>query len=324
MSRFFKLLFNELMKIFVRKTTWVMYGILTVIVIAGIILTITTDQIETEYSDNWREELKQENENLAEENAEMKRGSEESGIDFGVTYFEEQINKNNYYLENDIKPLNYGAWQHVLDNAGLVSLISLFTIIIGSGIVSSEFRWGTIKLLLIRPVSRTMILASKFVAVLLFALFTLIFLWIVSFISGAIVFGFEGFNPSIVLQKAEGLVYVPLVGEVLTEYGYNLVNLVMMTTFAFMISTIFRNSSIAIGLGIFLMMGGNMVVQIFSEYDWAKFILFANTNLRQYETGNVWIDGMTLGFSITMLIIYFVVFIVLSWVFFNKRDVAGQ
>ena len=72
------------------------------------------------------------------------------------------------------------------------------------------------------------------------------------------------------------------------------------------------------------MMGGSMIVGIFAERSWAKYILFANTDLKQYADGNVLLEGMTLGFSITMLIIYYIIFLVLSWIFFVKRDVAGQ
>lgn len=161
-------------------------------------------------------------------------------------------------------------------------------------------------------------------AIFVFALLTMIFLFLVSMLGGAIFFGFEGFNPSTVIMTGDGFEYVPIVGEVMSEYGYRIVNLIMMTTLAFMISTIFKNSSIAIGVGIFLLMGGSIITGIFSQYDWSKYLLFANLDLKMYETGNVLIEGMTLGFSITMLIVYFVVFVALAWIFFNKRDIVNQ
>ncbi|MFA1822123.1 ABC transporter permease [Virgibacillus oceani] len=320
MSRFFKLLYNELMKIFIRKSTWAMYVILALIVIGGAALTFTFDDITTEYTDDWREELQEENEMYQDEIAAL----EENGGEFVIEMNSELMAKNEFYLENDSRPLNYGAWQYVLENAGLVSIISLLTIIVGAGIVSNEYKWGTIKLLLIRPISRSVILLSKFVAVFAFALFTMIFLMLSSLISGAIFFGFEGVNPNIVIETAQGFEHLPIITEILSQYGYKIVNLIMMTTLAFAISTIFKNSSLAIGIGIFLMMGGNMIVGIFAEYDWAKYILFANIDLQQYETGNVLIEGMTLGFSITMLFIYFIVFVLFAWLFFTKRDVVNQ
>lgn len=61
----------------------------------------------------------------------------------------------------------------------------------------------------------------------------------------------------IVIEKSNGLEYVPIIEEIITGYGFKMVNLVMMATFAFMISSIFRNSAFAIGTAVFLMMAGN-------------------------------------------------------------------
>ncbi|MBP2078013.1 ABC transporter permease [Oceanobacillus polygoni] len=317
MSNFFKLISNELTKIFVVKSTWIMYILLAVIIIGVGILNNTVGDIEKSYeADTWRTELEEENARLTQEM------EDESYLE---SYNSMVIEENNYYLENDIQPSGYGAWHFILENQMLLSLVSLLTIIVAAGIVANEFRWGTIKLLLIRPISRTKILISKYVSVLLFALFTLIFVLIFSGIVGAILFGVEGMNPYTVLEKSGGLEFVSVIGEIISGYGYQMIILVMMATFAFMISSVFRNSALAIGLAIFLMFVGNQIVFFFAERSWAKYILFANTDLSQYADGNTpWIEGMTLGFSITMLLIYYIVFMLLAWIFFTKRDVAGN
>ncbi|MEN2769243.1 DUF2705 family protein [Ornithinibacillus xuwenensis] len=317
MGNFLKLLYNEQIKLFVRKSTWIMYGILILLTIGIAALTLIFDKPTTSYdAENWKTELQAENAALEEQN---KDG------EFIESFNNSIIAKNEYYLDNDIKPEGYGALQFTMDNAPLLSLISLFTIIVAAGIVASEFRMGTVKLLLIRPISRSKILLSKYVSVIFFAFMTLIFLLVLSYIIGAIFFGFDGINPYLVMEKETGLDYVSILGETISSYGYGLVNLVMMATFAFMISSVFRNSSLAIGIAIFLMFAGNSIVGFFSNYSWVKYILFANTNLELYSNGNShWIDGMSLGFSITILLIYYVIFLVLSWVFFTKRDVAGH
>lgn len=265
--------------------------------------------------DSWRAELQEENEELTTEMEEQEYMQE---------FNTGEIEKNNYYLDNDIQPVGYAAWQFVLDNSMLLSIVSLLTIIVAAGIVANEFRWGTIKLLLIRPISRSKILLSKYISVLLFALITLLFVVFFSWIIGAIFFGVEGWNPHMVLSQSGGLEYVSIIHEVVTGYGYKLVNLVMMATFAFMISSIFRNSALAIGTAVFLMMAGNSIVSFASQYDWAKYILFANTDLSRYANDMPWVEGMTLTFSIIMLLVYYVLFIVASWAVFTKRDVAGQ
>lgn len=321
MSNFLKLIYNEQIKMYLRKSTWVMYIALALLIIGSGILTMTFDETSKQYDqDTWREVLQAENDELIKEMEE-----DEFLQDFNSMFIEE----NNYYLDNDIQPENYGAWALVNDNSILLMLVSLFTIIVAAGIVANEFSWGTIKLLLIRPISRTVILLSKYVSVLLFAFITLLFVLAFSWITGAVLFGVEGVNPY-TLKYADNinltgeLHYVPLFKEIIAAYGYQLVNLVMMATLAFMISTVFRSSALAIGVSIFLMMAGNSIVAFVADRTWAKYILFANTNLKQYADGAVFIEGMTMQFSIMMLIIYYVIFMMLAWVFFTKRDIAGQ
>ncbi|SHN31529.1 ABC transporter permease subunit [Gracilibacillus kekensis] len=315
MLNFLSLIKNEQIKLYTRMGTWSMYIILfAIMLIASLIVVFFGEADEQKYGDDWQAQVTAETEELKEAQEEMEFAA-----------FDSEIAKNEYYLENDIKPHPYDAWQFTLENAGLAMLISLFTIIIAAGIVSNEFKWGTIKLLLIRPISRTKILFSKFVTVLLFSISMQIFLFLISLLIGLIFFGMNGLNPNIVQMGTEGIEEVSVFSEIITQYGLYMVNLIMMATFAFMISTIFRNSAMAIGLAIFLMFTGNTIISFLSDYDWAKYILFANTNLRQYiGDGSPVIDSMTLGFSITVLAVYFVIFLLVSWLSFTRRDVAGN
>ncbi|WP_309245521.1 ABC transporter permease [Virgibacillus proomii] len=312
-----KLIHNEQVKIYTRKSTWLMY-----LILAGLIFTFAFTinyygvPNENYQGDNWRQELKEENQKLTKE---MKKD------EFAASNNPYLIEKNNYYLEHDIQPATYDAWQFVGENAGLLMVVSLLVIIIAAGIVANEFRWGTIKLLLIRPIKRSGILLSKYIAVLLFALYTLMFLFIAAWLIGAIFFGVSEIDATIVKDAKDGFTSIPLIKDIFTNYSFRLVDLLMMTTLAFMISTVFRNSSLAIGVSLFLLMSGSSIVQMLADKEWVKYILFANTDLRQYVGGNSpIIEGMTLGFSITVLIVYYVVFILTSWIVFIKRDVAGQ
>lgn len=317
MGNFIKLLYNEQIKIYIRKSTWVMYILLAAIIIGLAFINHSFGDLNEEYQgSDWREALQQNNDEMTKE---MQEDKDLQGL------YNEDIAKNNYYLEHDLKPAKYDAWQFVLENKDFLSLVTLFTIIIAAGIIANEFKWGTIKLLLIRPISRTKILVSKYVSTLLFALFTLLAVLIFSWIVGAIFFGVNGIHTHIVEFGMGGITEVSVLKAIISGYGYQLVNLVMMATFAFMISAIFRQSSLAIGLAIFLMFTGTSIVAFFQDKAFAKYILFANTDLSQYAHGREpLINGMTLEFSIIVLIVYYVIFLIVSWLFFTKRDVAGQ
>lgn len=316
LRNFIGLLQNENMKLSQRVSTWIMYGILFVIVLLGAIIVKFGGGLTTEVDDDWKASLQ-------EETAELEVMNEED--EYMEGFYTDEIAINKFHLENDIEPLPYDAWQFTMENASLSSIISLFTIIIAAGMIASEYRLGTIKLLLIRPISRTKILFSKYVTVLLFSLVMLLFLFISSMLIGSILFGINGLNPTIVQMGVNGPKEVSVFVEIFTQYGLNMVNLLMMATFAFMISSLFRNSGMAIGTSIFLMFTGTTVVAMLSNYEWAKYILFANTNLNQYMGNGIpMIEGMTLGFSITIIAIYYVIFLAISWLSFTKRDVAGS
>lgn len=316
MFNMLNLIRNEHMKLFKQFSTWVMVGLLVlVLLIVGIATKYLAD---SQTSENWKMQLQAENQQLTEQ--------KEQVPDIGKSHdvLEERIAINQYRIDHDIPPIeNKTLWGFMNSATNLTSLVTLFTIVIAAGIVAGEFSWGTIKLLLIHPVSRSKILLSKFMTTLLFALYNLFILFISSFIFGAIFFGFEGKElPYLAFLEGE-VVERNMITHILTLYGLNSVDLIMMVTFAFMISTVFRNRSLAVGLSIFLMFTGQQVVMLLSEYEWVKYILFANTNLSQYMNGQPLVEGMTMTFSITVLLVYFILFVTMSWTIFQRRDVAN-
>ncbi len=316
MANIVKLIQNENMKIYRRISTWIMLVILiAVAVVVGIVMNITaSDSVD----EQWKQNLLQQNEMYKTDLA------NEDLPDMVKDISKKELAINEYRIEHDIAPMeSRSTWNFMTIAAEIVSLITLFTIVVGASSVASEFTWGTIKLLLIRPVSRAKILLSKYLATILFALFSLVLLFVVSFLVGSIFFGIEGSTPHLVYR--DGAVHeVHMVSHILGVFGLKSINLIMMSTFAFMISTIFRNSGLAIGLAIFLMfVGVNVTALLATKFEWAKYILFANTDLSQYLTGYVLVEGMTMTFSVIMLIIYFVIFNTLTWFVFTKRDVAA-
>ncbi|MYL61838.1 ABC transporter permease subunit [Bacillus hwajinpoensis] len=316
MSSMLHLIQNENMKIYRRVGTWVMIGL---VVAAVLVAAIFTNMNASDEKGNWRAN----SENAIQQAEETLNNSEGMPKAFKDSQ-ERSIAINEYRLENDIPPLESDSiWSFMDSSTGVVSLISIFTIIIGAGVIASEYSWGTIKLLLIRPASRTKILASKFIATLLFALFSLVILYISSFIIGGLFLGFNAVDQPYLTYSGGDVAETSMAIHYIVEYALASVNLLMMVTFAFMLSSVFRSSSLAIGLAIFLMFTGSQLTYILSQYDWVKYILFANTDLSVYFDGSPIIESMTLGFSLMTLLVYFIVFLLLSWLLFTKRDVAA-
>ncbi|MFE8703285.1 ABC transporter permease [Cytobacillus sp. FJAT-54145] len=310
---------NELLKIFRRPGTLVMIGLLILITtIAGGFIKYQEVKGSVPDNVNWKQGLELENTTLQKElEMDLPKAQE--------TYIQRQLAINEYRIENNLSPnQTYSVWDFVKDNAQTIEFAGLFTIIIAGGIVASEFNWGTVKLLLIRPINRQKILLSKYATVIIFGILMLGMLFSYSTLLGYLLFG----SPSTTVPH---LVYTSGVVEeqnyiiyLIKYYGLNSINMLMLATMAFMISAAFRSSSLAIGLSIFLMfMGGQLTMLLSMRFDWAKYILFANTDLMQYFEGVPLVEGMTLTFSIIMLVLYFGLFQFLAHYIFKKRDVAA-
>ncbi|OKP91768.1 hypothetical protein A3844_01195 [Paenibacillus helianthi] len=183
-------------------------------------------------------------------------------------------------------------------------VVSILVIIGTAGIVTKEYSQGTIKFLLIRARSRTAILASKYMTVLLYALSLTVVTTIAVYASGSVWFGMDGDRLGI--------------GDVLTSVLYNSVYLVMYTALAFMIGILTTSTGVTIGSTMFAITISNMVI----FRDFYKYVLFPNMNLAAYEGGGAPIPGMTLHFSILVLSVYFVLFLLAGFMVFRRRDVA--
>ncbi|WP_216831573.1 ABC transporter permease [Alkalihalobacterium elongatum] len=314
MNRMIKLIHNENIKIASRTSTWVMMGILLFMIIS--VGGVTKFLIPSGETHDWKPVIIAENEQLSQmiNDPTISEAHQQS--------LQETMAINEYRLSNNIAPISdESIWGFTLSASMLISFITLFTIIISATSVAAEFSSGTIKLLLIRPVHRLKILFSKYISAFCFSFLFLATLLIFSLTVGAAFFGFNQLNAVNLSYNGGVIQETPMILHILFIYILNSVDLLMMVTFAFMIASVFRNQSLAIGLSIFLMFTGSQLVFALSQYDWAKYILFANTHLQQFFTGQPLIESMTLGFSLMMLFIYFIIFHVISSLLFVKRDV---
>lgn len=316
-----KLIINEWVKIFRRPGTYVMIGIVVLFILAfagiGKYEELNSEPIN---NSNWKLDLETQIENDKQALSEM--GETNSNLKM---FYEREIAIKAYQLENEMAPQteNY-VWSFVNDAQAAISFAGLFTIIIAAGIVASEFSWGTVKLLLIRPLSRSKILLSKYLTVGLFGLLLLAIIYTMSTLVGLLLFGLPSNEvPHLAYVNGE-VVERNIAFHLIGQYFLGSIDILMIATMAFMISAVFRNSSLAIGISLFLFfMGGTATMLLAGRFEWTKYILFANTNLSVYFDGVPPIEGMTLIFSVIILIIYFVVFHLIAFSVFSKRDVAA-
>ncbi|WP_179134537.1 ABC transporter permease subunit [Oceanobacillus timonensis] len=218
----------------------------------------------------------------------------------------------------------YDMWAFVAENISMTSFITIFIIVVAAKIISNEYKWGTIKLLLIRPAGRGTILTSKYITVLLFALVMILYTIILSMIIGLLFFGVDSWNPTIVDNMGSGYTEVSVITSIGKDILFSLIPLIIVATFSFMIAILFKGSAMAIAASIVIFIASPMITMLVSQYEISKYLLTAHLNLQSTFEGSPMIEGTSLGFSAAVLLVYYVIFMVIGWLTFKKRDVAGN
>ena len=312
-----KLIQNEWMKLWSQKMTWIMVIVMVLVVFSGIGLTKWMNSTSTEdNAGSWQETAQAELDgiNLLLEEPDLSETQ--------VDYYEGQIAIAEHRLENDIAPLESDSMQQqVLDTHMMLSLVTLFTVIVAAGIVATEFSQGTIKMLLTRPVKRWKILTSKYITVLLFAVFLSLIMLLSTALAGLLFLGIG--DGSLLTWNGAKVAEAAFWLEAIKLAALKFSSIWMISTFAFMLGTVFRSSSLAIGLSIFLMFTGVQAVFFLQNYEIVKYYLFTHTDLTQFYTGNFMVPGITMSMSILVLIVYFLLFMAISYWTFGKRDITA-
>jgi len=307
---------NELMKIFGKMASWIyMIIIVLAVLIAGIIYM----KFSGEPNPNWREDIQTEINML--ENQLPSAPEEEKPL------IQTQIDQNQEYLDKNIDPTAKTNW-HFMNEVviGVTSLVTLFVVIVGSANVAAEFSDGTIKQLLIRPHRRWSILFSKYIAVIIYALLLVATLVVSGYIIGLILFGSGDFNMKIFEVTLEGRKEAIVGTQFFLKMLYYLPSLLIIMTIAFMLSTLFKSQALAVGIGIFVLFFsstlGGIILMLADKYVWAKFLIFPHLDLTVYALQDRILEDITLPVSLSILALYYAIFMFVTFFFFQKRDIS--
>ncbi len=280
---------------------------------------------------DWREDAAWQAGNTRLQVAELER-QKAQGMYVSEETYEEALNQaavSEYRLEHEIE--NYidenGStespyWTAFLEEAMLITVVSVIMIVLAGGCVANEFSNGTIKFLLVNPVTRRKIIVSKYLTMVLLSVLMILGVFAAAALVNIPFFGADFQVPCLTAANGEvvvgsGFLYA------LKDYLLEGVSLLAMMTMAFMISSMMRSSALAIGIGVTALMGGSMVVALLTQLgcDWGRFLIFANMNLSQTASGNTMFPNQTLGFSVGVLAVHMVIFLITAYDGFTRREV---
>lgn len=249
-----------------------------------------------------------------------------------ITYqkAKEEFEKSKYALENDKDIFNRtNARAMLLNTFSEYELFIIITVVLIAGaIVSEEFNKGTIKLLLVRPYSRTKILFAKYVVVLLTILFIMLAILVMQYIIGGIFFGFNSLDiPAVEYNYNTGALVETniLVSAILTGIA-KLPIYILIGTLAFALSTLFTNTAVAITISLLGYMASSIVNQFAYYYNisWLKYFVTPNWDFTQFLYGKLPImEGLNIPFSIVICLVYFVIMIIPTFIVFNKKNIKN-
>ena len=164
---------------------------------------------------------------------------------------------------------------------------------------------------------------SKYFTVITVGYIMLCILFVVMIPITGLMLGFDGFSTPYIYVSGGEVKEMPTLLYAAEQYLMKSVEMVVMSTLAFAISSLVRSTALAIGVCVFTMCIGSTVTQLLGQLgqDWARFLVFANTDLASISKGYSIFAQHSLTFAIGVLIAHMVVFLLTAWDGFTKRSV---
>jgi ABC-2 type transport system permease protein len=208
-------------------------------------------------------------------------------------------------------------------------IVALYGVLIGGWLIASEYQQGTIRLLMIRPKTRTKILLAKFVAALAVCLAVDLAGSLLNAITNGICYGFADFafpNYTITGQVSFWAYFAPRLLACV-------VPIVFLFTIAFMLSVLIKNIAVSIALPIVLFVGSVIIMNLFAyrstmtwiAYTPIPFIQIASFFLPYSNVQMIIQNGgtLSLAYGIALLLFLSVLFTAISVITFKKRDIVN-
>ena len=256
-----------------------------------------------------------------------------------VNSFTNNISIAQHSLDADMPDMKYNqngarALVHTFVIEG--NIVYLFAVLLGGWAIASEHQSGTIRLLLIRPKTRTKILISKYLSALIFCFFIYLVSIILCMIMSGIKTGFGDYLYPIYSVSGQSNFFIILVGRIIVCF----LPILFMLTFSFMLSVIMKNIALSLilpyGLNVLSspLLLGRSTNSIFA-FTPLKYFSFAeafsmNSNIIvvDYVTSSMFGDyanrvPMNVGLGACVLLVYTAISLLISIWLFNKQDIQN-
>ena len=263
-----------------------------------------------------------------------------TGIDINDERINEEV-KNEYYtsretifqseynIKNGIDPTTVSLSSVLVNFYGeFLLLIVIFIFMVAGPIVSQEFSKGTIKMLLVKPYSRTKILLSKYIVTLSSIFIAIAVMFLLEIIIGGLFFGLGSLSNKVVVYSNinDTVTYMSMFKYIVLISLSKLPQFIFLATLVFAMSTITNNTAVSIITGFVAYIGTNIIAALIESLDkaWVKFFIGLNWDFNDYIFKNKpEVSGLSLGFSLFICLIHLLVFIVPTFIVFKNKDIKN-
>lgn len=205
----------------------------------------------------------------------------------------------------------------------LIIQIPLLVALVTGDLISGEAAMGTIRLVATRPVSRTGLLMSKFVAGAAYVFFLLLWLGILALAVGLWLFG----PGDLIVLKSEELTIIQgddTLWRFFAALGIAFLSLMVVATFSMLLSCFAENSigPIISTMAVIILFTiiGTMDIPLFDKI---KPFLFTTHMVVWRNMFDQVLDTEQIVTSISILVLHIVLFLSVSWWIFRKKDILS-
>ncbi len=256
----------------------------------------------------------------------------------------QELTKNTFLISNSLydyeflDPFSFNTCSGQTKNAFdftifamqiLTIIIAIFAIFIAGSTIAGEYNSGTLKMLAIRPYSRSKIVISKFLSCVLFTIIILTLAFVSSLLVGLISYG-TSITKVLVVFNASKVVVMNAYVLLFVYFISLLLNLIFYISLALLLSTVFKSSTLSVLTSFIVYLVGFLTSSLLYSKAWFAILPFAHLDFYKYfgvvaNTGflgfNITI-GTNITFSLLYIIIASIIFLLSSTFIFRKRNIA--
>lgn len=328
-----QLIHNEIIKLVLQKRTILIIGLLLVILIGASLLFLDSTSLMPQFDPQMRisqfdMQIKALETDMEKLDAKpTKNPMEIEALDkmkAELQVLQDDLLLAQYKYDNNITSSTFTPVMFAkIMFTGLTMFLMIFFVIAAADIVSTEYTAGTIRQLLVRPVGRWRVLLAKYLTVNIYVALLMLFSLVASFLVGLICFHNNGFGITEYVVTNGAVFEQSVLPELMQGVLFHGMEILFLTGLSFMLAVLMRNSVIAIAVSVITWVSGNVLNSLLSGYSFYKFLPMPHLNLAQYMADGVPVfTNMTIWFSLAVLAVYFMGFMVVSFTSFQTRDVA--